>query len=194
MHLQCGTLSHDFHDRGVGRRALLPRPVQMHRLGREFSAHEILTDRSMHKLSSSSRRPTAFCKWHWSRCGRIELVLSIARAESERSALCAHFPYSRRPSPLRLHGMPLSPLVSSTQVVVDDRNPAIVYNDHNISPGGRPGSEFNDTTTGLGTHSSASFSFQGTSSKFPGSLESEVLQARMWLHMGHSTRRPEPAW
>jgi hypothetical protein len=66
--------------------------------------------------------------------------------------------------------MPLSPLVTSTQVVVDDRNPAIVYAGSNIFLGGRPGSEFNDTTSGVGSQSSASFQFQGTYFKPPRSL------------------------
>jgi hypothetical protein len=66
--------------------------------------------------------------------------------------------------------MPLSPLVTSNQVVVDDRDPAIVYSGPNILPGGRPGLEFDNTTSGLYPHSSASFSFQGKFSKSPDSL------------------------
>jgi hypothetical protein len=66
--------------------------------------------------------------------------------------------------------MPLSPLVTPAQVVVDDRDPTInyVYNDKPIFLGGRQNLEFDNTTSGLGTKSSASFLFRGTSFKRPG--------------------------
>jgi hypothetical protein len=104
-----------------------------------------------------------------------ELHLSIALTRIKRPALRAHLPLSLHLSSLRLHDMPLSPLVTPAQIVVDDTSPEIVYNHHNIGHGGLPGSEFNGTTTGLGTHSSASFSFQGTVSKSSGSLRISSL-------------------
>jgi hypothetical protein len=67
--------------------------------------------------------------------------------------------------------MPLPPFIPPSQVLVDDRDSSIVYSDHNIKPGGRIGKEYNDTTTGLESNSSASFSFHGTSSKVSGSLK-----------------------
>jgi hypothetical protein len=53
----------------------------------------------------------------------------------------------------------LSPLVPSTQIVLDDRDPSIVYSG-NAGLGGMT-EEYNGTTHSLAAQASASFKFEG---------------------------------